>query len=254
MAVDKLVDSAQLDADLTSVANAIRTKGGTSGQLAFPAGFVSAVEAIETGGGGGEIDPLVDNTIQSYESSAVTSIGNYKFQSCTHLTSVVCPDVTSIGANSFDGCTVLATVSMKKLSSIRSGGQYAFRNCIALENIAFPLLNEVTANTFNGCSALERVDVKGAYVRASAFANCTNLTVLILRNSATSSLANINAFSGTPFASGGAGGTLYVPQSLISSYQSATNWSTILGYANNSIQAIEGSEYENSYADGTPIT
>lgn len=52
MAVDKLVDSTQLNADLTSVANAIRTKGGTSAQLAFPAGFVSAVEAIPTGGGG----------------------------------------------------------------------------------------------------------------------------------------------------------------------------------------------------------
>lgn len=52
MAVDKLVDSTQLDADLTSVANAIRTKGGTSASLAFPAGFVSAVEAIPTGGGG----------------------------------------------------------------------------------------------------------------------------------------------------------------------------------------------------------
>ena len=48
MAVDKLVDSTQLDADLTSVANAIRTKGGTSAQMAFPAGFVSAVNAIPT--------------------------------------------------------------------------------------------------------------------------------------------------------------------------------------------------------------
>lgn len=52
MAVDKLVDSTQLDTDLTSVANAIRTKGGTSASLAFPAGFVSAVNAIPTGGGG----------------------------------------------------------------------------------------------------------------------------------------------------------------------------------------------------------
>lgn len=50
MALDKLVDSAQLDSDLASVADAIRNKGGTSAQLAFPAGFVSAVEAIETGG------------------------------------------------------------------------------------------------------------------------------------------------------------------------------------------------------------
>lgn len=53
MAVDKLVDSGQLDSDLTSVANAIRTKGGTSAQLAFPNEFVSAINAIPTGGGGG---------------------------------------------------------------------------------------------------------------------------------------------------------------------------------------------------------
>lgn len=53
MAVDKLVDSTQLDADLTSVANAIRTKGGTSAPLAFPADFVSAINAISGGGGSG---------------------------------------------------------------------------------------------------------------------------------------------------------------------------------------------------------
>lgn len=49
MALDKAVDSAQLNADLTAVADAIRTKGGTSEQLAFPDGFVSAVQAIQTG-------------------------------------------------------------------------------------------------------------------------------------------------------------------------------------------------------------
>lgn len=48
MALDKLVDSAQLDSDLTSVANAIRTKGGTSASLSFPAEFVSAIGAIQT--------------------------------------------------------------------------------------------------------------------------------------------------------------------------------------------------------------
>jgi hypothetical protein len=47
MALDKAVDSAQLNADLTAIADAIRTKGGTSAQLAFPDGFVSAVQAIE---------------------------------------------------------------------------------------------------------------------------------------------------------------------------------------------------------------
>lgn len=50
MALDKLVDSSQLDSDLTSVANAIRAKSGGSGQLAFPAGFVSEIGSIPTGG------------------------------------------------------------------------------------------------------------------------------------------------------------------------------------------------------------
>lgn len=40
------------DTDLTSVANAIRTKGGTSASLIFPSGFVSAVQNIPSGGGG----------------------------------------------------------------------------------------------------------------------------------------------------------------------------------------------------------
>lgn len=69
MALDKLVDSTQLDADLTSVANAIRAKGGTSAQLAFPAGFVSAIGAILTGGGGGN-----QFTFSSYTLASSTSI------------------------------------------------------------------------------------------------------------------------------------------------------------------------------------
>lgn len=50
MAVDKLVDSTQLEADLTSIANAIRSKSGGRESLAFPAGFVSEIGEIETGG------------------------------------------------------------------------------------------------------------------------------------------------------------------------------------------------------------
>lgn len=52
MSVDKLVDSTQLNTDLTSVANAIRAKSGGSSQLAFPSGFVSAIADIPSGGGG----------------------------------------------------------------------------------------------------------------------------------------------------------------------------------------------------------
>ena len=36
-------------ANLTAVADAIRAKGGTSVQLIYPSGFVSAIQAIQTG-------------------------------------------------------------------------------------------------------------------------------------------------------------------------------------------------------------
>ena len=51
MAVDKLVDSVQLDADLTSVADAIRAKTGGTAKLAFPADFVNEIGSISGGGG-----------------------------------------------------------------------------------------------------------------------------------------------------------------------------------------------------------
>ena len=63
MALDKLVDSAQLDADLASVADAIRAKGGTSAQLAFPAGFVGAIEDLDD-------EPILDTL-------TATDNGNY---------------------------------------------------------------------------------------------------------------------------------------------------------------------------------
>lgn len=70
MALDKLVDSTQLNSDLTSVANAIRAKSGGSSQLAFPAGFVSEIQAIPSGGGYGS-EWTSDKLAISFKDSAV---------------------------------------------------------------------------------------------------------------------------------------------------------------------------------------
>lgn len=51
MAYDKVVDSAVLDAGLKQIADAIREKGGTSDNLAFPSAMAGAIAAIEAGGG-----------------------------------------------------------------------------------------------------------------------------------------------------------------------------------------------------------
>lgn len=79
MSVDKLVDSTQLDSDLTSVANAIRTKGGTSAQLAFPSGFVSAIGNIPSGGGGGGLTTIASGTFVGNNGSDSTIGGRQEF-------------------------------------------------------------------------------------------------------------------------------------------------------------------------------
>ena len=66
MAYDKIVDSAVLDAGLTSVADAIRQKGGTSASLSFPQGFVDAIGEI-SGGGEDTISALLDNALTELE-------------------------------------------------------------------------------------------------------------------------------------------------------------------------------------------
>lgn len=258
MAVDKLVDSTQLDTDLTAVANAIRTKGGTSASLAFPNGFVDAIDAIETGGGGGEeIDAFIMRTTSGdYINNTITSIGAGAFYACP-ITSFSSDSATSLAGEAFHGCNQLISVSLPNVTS----GMWtnAFYGCSRLVGIVLPkFTGQFQNSTFYNCSSLQYVDFLGApnlqVLNDQTFRSAVSFETLIIRSSNLITLRNISVFQNTPFASGGTGGTLYVPSALISSYQSATNWSTILGYANNSIQAIEGSQYENYYADGTPIT
>jgi len=131
-----------------------------------------------------------------------------------------------------------------------------FQDCTSLVGLVLPNLASLSHyGTMQSCSNLEYADIGGTFERVQirTFQNCAKLSVIVIRNATVAGLANTNALDGTPFASGKSGGTLYVPQSLISTYESTSNWSTILGYADNQIKAIEGSIYENAYADGTPI-
>lgn len=73
MAEYKVVNATQLDADIKSIANAIRTKGGTGEDLMFPNGFVDAVGAIEGGGGGVGIVEEKDITFIDYDGTLIAS-------------------------------------------------------------------------------------------------------------------------------------------------------------------------------------
>lgn len=66
MAVDKLVDSTQLDADLTSVADAIRQKTGGATSLQFPADFIREILTLQ---------PPIVPQVETLESSLSLSSG-----------------------------------------------------------------------------------------------------------------------------------------------------------------------------------
>lgn len=59
MAYNAIADITSLNAGLTSIANTIRFKGGTTASLAFPSAFISAISAFE--------DPIsyIEGTITS---------------------------------------------------------------------------------------------------------------------------------------------------------------------------------------------
>lgn len=138
-----------------------------------------------------------------------------------------------------------------------------FQDCSGLTSIVMPnFTNQYGNNVFNGCTNLEIVDYGGRRIGNNEFQNCGKLKTIILRSTTYFTwLYAISAFNGTPFANGGTGGTIYIPKQYYDQlgtgssedFKAATNWSTVDGYGTITWAQIEGSQYENYYADGTPV-
>ena len=177
MAYDKVIDSAELDAELTSVADAIRTKSGTTGKLTFPDGFVSAVEEIQTESSP-KIQPLSITENGTYEApdgvdgyspvtvnvaaSGGSDDGSFKdVIERTAVNPTLPSDLTSIGENAFYKFTNLALTSLP--DGVTSIGAYAFRDCTKLTKLTFKgKPSSITSNAFNGCTNLLTINVPWA--------------------------------------------------------------------------------------------
>ena len=154
------------ESSLTSLADAIRAKGGTSDTLTFPGGFVSAVEAIDAGGGGddGSFKAVIERTaVNPTLPSDLTSIGQYAFFACTNLALTSLPaGVTSIGQYAFFNCIPIALTSLP--AGVTSIGQYAFFNCTGLKKVTFEGIptGKISSYTFKGCTNLTVINVPWA--------------------------------------------------------------------------------------------
>lgn len=189
---------------------------------------------------------------------SVTSIGNYAFNACYALTSIDIPDsVTSIGMSAFIGTpwfdtysadtshhygniiyindvAYIATSISITYCEFREGtvsiGGACFSNSTSLTSVTIP--NSVTSIgmiAFRYCTSLTSVTIGNAVanIETQAFAYSSKLKSITI-NAATPPTIGTNVFVNTNNC------PIYVPSQSVSSYKSATNWST---YASR-IQAI----------------
>lgn len=149
---------------------------------------ILVAEQVRNGGGTVDHtaeDGIIDHSISgNYVNDRVTVIGQYAFLGCSRLQSVSFPNVTTVGTNGLGSGS--ASTALRSLTAAH-----------------FPVIEEISTAAFRNASVLE----------AFVMNEITEVPTL----------ANTNAFQGTPIESGT--GYLYVPDSMVSSVQSESNWS-----------------------------
>lgn len=142
--------------------------------------------------------PSTKTSLKKYQNKYATSIGYSAFGSCPALTTVDLPNATSIGDQAFYSCRALTSVDFPNATSI---GNSAFNGCSALTSIDLPSATSIGSYAF-----FENSHLKTIFLRSKTMCTCTGDPSL---NSSTA---------------------IYVPESLIDSYKTATCWSN---YASN---------------------
>lgn len=195
-------------------------------------------EGTATGGGGYTIDEIVTNNV---------------------LTGVLQINATTIRGGALSNLPYLTGLIFNEDVTVETITNSGIETIVAKKKFSMTIRNQNLENNLS----LRAIDAGSLNIATGSFKFRYNpLNTLVIRQNTVAQLAIVNHFNNTPFASGGDGGTLYVPQALISSYQSASNWSTLLGYANNQIKSIESTHTDPTapidltlyYVDGTPIS
>lgn len=177
---------------------------------------------------------ILAGTCETLTGDAITSIADYVFYKKQSLKTIDLPNCVSVGNNAFYGCGALTAVDLPMATSI---GDFTFRDCTALTNVNLPVATSIARNAFQSCIALTSINLPmvtsiGNYT----FFRCFSLTALVLSGTNVCTLANENAFGncyhilGTTDSiynpTGAKDGYIYVPDDLVDSYKSATNWTT----------------------------
>ena len=151
---------------------------------------LAAQQAIE--------DAIMQSTVLEYQNDRITKLGQGGLTRRRNLKKISLPAVTAIE-------------------------EYSVYECDALTFFDAPLATTLGTAAFYGCESLQRLDFPNiTSISTHAFINCSALTALILRSGSVCSLGATTVFTGSPIASGT--GYVYVPDDLLDTYKTATNW------------------------------
>ena len=147
------------------------------------------------------------------------------FNGCRKIACTELPEnLTNIGQFCFSGCSELA---LNKLpAKITEIVDYAFYNCTKITIKETPAtLGTISNNVFSGCTGITEMTILHNNPRfyGYCFRN-TNVAKFVMPNITVAPYASSNNFQGTPIEKGT--GYIYVPDELVESIKSATNWST----------------------------
>lgn len=180
---------------LVSVADAIRTKGGTSEELEFPQGFVDGINAIESGGGEVPSKGFVPTEWDSNGFVAkgtaynMTEIPNSFFQNRNTTEGQFCKMTnldfngntpTKIGTRAFYHCDKLNFSMPDTVTDVLG---YAFQYCYNFRVGDFSKnLVTIGESAFQGCKSSAVVTLPSTLqiVGKQAFAQCELSTVVFL--------------------------------------------------------------------------
>ena len=226
-----------VDTDVAELWNKIVTRGFSqaiydtstkfvgSGAFAYCSSLSQAVFTKATGLG--EYTFLSCSQLQSISCPVAVEPGRMTFANCYKLNNVYLPKISYLAYQMFSNCRSLTTINLPEVGNTYAFG---FAYCSNLASVSMPKCYSLNTNLFCSCSMLTELSFPLLRTIAqNAFQSCYRLTSLYLMGSTVCTLANSNAFSATPFAgrttnTNGELGSIYVPASLLSQYQKATNW------------------------------